>query len=145
MADHDETWDGPESRKNQAGFAVNSWSSLMSLLYVCIMAVGGISWGLKLETRIDKYADLQTSMRERFLADIATTQAILSKGMLPVTEVKIQNIENKLIHLEADIDECLRKKRISDPPSRTSVRASNMPPVVGDTTGPDVWRKLRHD
>lgn len=104
-------WDGMERRQSQSGFAVNNWSSLVSFMSVCLMAIGGISWGLKLESRIDKYADTQSSMRERFLADIATTQAVLSRGMLPVTQAKIESIENRLDKLEDDLDTCLRKSK----------------------------------
>lgn len=110
-----ETWDGVERRRSQEGFAVNSWSSLMSLLSICLMAVGGISWGLKLEGRIDKYQDTQASMRERFLADIATTQAIISRGMLPITEVKISAIEKRLDELQKDVDACVRKNKLGIP------------------------------
>ena len=105
------SWDGMERRQSQSGFAVNNWSSLVSFMSVCLMAIGGISWGLKLESRIDKYADTQSSMRERFLADIATTQAVLSRGMLPVTQAKIESIENRLDKLEDDLDTCLRKSK----------------------------------
>lgn len=110
-----DTWDGVERRKSQEGFAVNSWSSLMSLLSICLMAVGGISWGLKLEARIDKYQDTQSSMRERFLADIASTQAVISRGMLPITEVKIASIEKKLDELQKDVDACVRKNKLGYP------------------------------
>lgn len=108
-----EDWDGVDRRKTPDGFAVNSWSSLMSLLSICLMAVGGISWGLKLESRIDKYSDMQSSMRERFLADIATTQAVLARGMLPVTQAKIESIENRLDKVEDAVDACMRKGKNS--------------------------------
>lgn len=111
-----EGWDGVERRKAPDGFAVNSWSSLMSLLSICLMAVGGISWGLKLESRIDKYSDAQSSMRERFLADIATTQAVLARGMLPVTQAKIESIENRLDKVEDAVDACMRKGKNSSLP-----------------------------
>lgn len=107
-----EEWDGIERRKSQAdGFAINSWPSLLSLLSIGMMAVGGISWGLKLESRIDKYADQQTSMRERFLADLASTQAIVARGMLPVTEVKIQAIEMRLNKIDVELDQCIKKNK----------------------------------
>lgn len=109
---HDEEWDGVERRKSQLdGFAINSWPSLMSLMSICLMAIGGISWGLKLESRIDKYSELQSSMRERFLADLASTQAIVSRGMLPVTEVKIQAIEDRLDKIDAELDQCVKKSK----------------------------------
>ena len=121
MSDHEhhgrqqEAWDESAQRRSQSGFAINSWGNLMSFLSVCLMAIAGITWGLKLESRIDKYADLQSSMREQFLADIATTQAILSRGMLPVTEAKINAMENRMDKLEADIDICLRRSKASLP------------------------------
>ena len=105
-----EEWDGVDRRRD-SGFAVNSWASLASLMVVCVSAIGGISWGLKLESKIEKYSDSQTSMRERFLADIATTQSILSRGMLPITEVKIAAIEKRLDIVEKDVDHCMRKSK----------------------------------
>lgn len=108
-----DAWDGIERRKSQEGFAVNSWSSLVSFMSVCVMAVGGISWGLKLESRIDKYSDMQASMRERFLADLASTQAVIARGMLPVTEAKIHSIESRMDKLEDDVDSCLRRNKVS--------------------------------
>lgn len=112
----EESWDGQERRKLQEGFAVNNWSSLVSFLSVCLMAIGGISWGLKMESRIDKYSDAQSSMRERFLADIATTQAVLARGMLPVTQAKIESIENRLDKVEDAVDACMRKGKNSSLP-----------------------------
>ena len=94
-----------------SGFQVNSWASLASLMVVCISAIGGISWGLKLEARIDKYSDVQNSMRERFLADISTTQAIIARGVLPITEVKLASIERRLDEVEKDVDQCVRKSK----------------------------------
>lgn len=135
MSDH-ENWDGVERRKPQEGFAVNSWSSLVSLMSICMMAVGGISWGLKLEARIDKYTDLQTSLLARFLADLATTQSLVARGILPVTEAKLQAIEQRINGMERELKECLRKNRGSaDMQNRTSPRVSTMPPAMGDTAG----------
>lgn len=110
-----------ENSKNTSGFAIDSWANLASFSVVCVAALGGISWGLKLESRIDKYSDMQNSMRERFLADIATTQSLLARGILPVTEVKIQSIENRVNKLEVDIDQCVRKNKLTYPLSLDNV------------------------
>jgi hypothetical protein len=123
MSDHEEP--------SESGFALNNWGSLASFMSVCLMAIAGIAWGLKLETRIDKYVDVQASMRERLLADIATTQAILSRGMLPVTEAKILSIEKRLDSMEDDINTCLRKNSTN----RTSPRVSTSYPALGDKAG----------
>jgi hypothetical protein len=113
MLEHDE-WDGIERRKPQAGgFAVNSWPALAALTVVAVFGFGIISWGLKLEARIYKYADVQASMRERFLADLSTTQSILARGMLPVTEVKLQAFEKRMDNLEKEIDSCIRKNKVN--------------------------------
>lgn len=108
----------------------------MSLLTIALMAVGGISWSMKLDSRIDKYKDLQNSMREQFMADLATTQATLARGILPVTEVKMQSLEIRISALEENVNECLRKNRHSnDAPNRTSPRVSTVPPAMGDNAG----------
>ena len=98
-------------RHKDSGFAVNSWASLASLIVVCVSAIGGVSWGVKLEAKIDKYYEVQMSMRERFVSDLSATQAIISRGILPITEVKIAAIEKRIDSIEKDVDQCVRKSK----------------------------------
>lgn len=91
-----------EGCKNTNGFAINSWSSLVSFMSVCIMAIGGIAWGLKLEAKSDKQLDQIISTREKSLADI--------EKLSSVTELKLKSIDDKVFKLEQSIDAC--KKQI---------------------------------
>lgn len=111
-----------ENCKNTNGFAIDSWANLASLCMISVAALGGISWGLKLESRIDKYSENQGSMRERFLADLATTQSIVARGILPVTEVKIQAIESRISKLEQEVDQCVRKSKLTYPLSAEKIQ-----------------------
>ena len=49
--------------------------------------------------------------RERFLADLATTQAVIARGMLPVTEVKLEAMEKRIENIEKDVEILLQKSR----------------------------------
>lgn len=94
--------------KNSEGFAINSWSNLVSFASVCLMALGGISWGLKLEARIDRYAEQQITMRERALSELSGAQTL--------SGVKMQAMDDRITKVEQDLDECkgLAKKAWRD-------------------------------
>ena len=77
-----------ENFKNTNGFAIDSWSSLVSFMSVCIMAIGGIAWGLKLEAKSDKQLDQIISAREKSLADVEKLSSL--------TELKLQSIDDKI-------------------------------------------------
>lgn len=87
-----------ENCKNTNGFAIDSWSSLVSFMSVCIMAIGGISWGLKLEAKSDKQLDMIESVRERNRSEVEKVSSL--------TDLKIRSIDDKIFKLEQDIDAC---------------------------------------
>lgn len=87
-----------ENCKNTNGFAIDSWSSLVSFMSVCVMAIGGIAWGLKLEAKSDKQLDMIQSVREKNTLEVEKVSSL--------TDLKIRSIDDKIFKLEQDIDAC---------------------------------------
>lgn len=106
-----EPWDGTERRKSpEPGFALNSWSAVLSFLSVCLMGLGGITWGLKLESRIDKCVEAQAGMRDKLETDILNIRSIIDRGVLPVTAVRLETLEARVKSLDEGVSDCLRDR-----------------------------------
>ena len=99
-----------DRNKQQTSFSINSWPALQSLLSIAVMLFGGVAWGLKLESRIDMIAREHQEMHRQTEHAMTTIQEQLQRGILPITAVRIESLEEKIKNLSANLDECLKKQ-----------------------------------
>lgn len=103
-------WDGHERReKNQ--WSIDSWSALQSAATLLMMAVAGLVWGLKLENRIDLIGSAHKADIDKIEGKILVLETSTQKGILPVTEVRLNGLKSELDALRRDVDECVARKR----------------------------------
>lgn len=103
-------WNGRERReKNQ--WSIDSWSALQSAATLLMMAVAGLIWGIKLENRIDMMtAELRSEVVQ--LSDKQEkTDAMISRGILPITEIKMRAMEDRIVEIEKNVDACMGRKK----------------------------------
>lgn len=105
-----EEWDGHE-RREKSQWSIDSWSALQSAATLLMMAVAGLVWGLKLENRIDLIASAHTADIDKVSNKIANLESVTQKGILPVTEVRLHALENRVDAVAREVDECLNRKR----------------------------------
>jgi 1-aminocyclopropane-1-carboxylate deaminase/D-cysteine desulfhydrase-like pyridoxal-dependent ACC family enzyme len=107
MADE---WDGREMReKNQ--WSIDSWSALQSAATLLMMAVAGLIWGLKLEGRIDLIGTTHKADMDKIEGKVLMLETATQKGILPVTEVRMNGLKSEIDALRRDVDECAARKR----------------------------------
>jgi hypothetical protein len=82
-----------DDEKAAPGFTINSWQQVQSILYVLVMLVAGIAWGLKLEARIDRADD-----------GIKNAEQQLAHGILPITEERMSRMDTENRRLLADLE-----------------------------------------
>lgn len=70
-------------------FGISSWADVGSLAGLVLIGVGVISWGLKLESRIDA--------KDRRLDAL---EAQVGNGILPRAEERISDLERRINRLE---------------------------------------------
>ena len=89
----------------------------MAILSLVGLACGGLVWGMKLESRYDSLdARIQNhrsetvSMVEAIRLEMAATRgdiqevkALLQRGVLPVTEVRLQNLDSRVNSVEKEL------------------------------------------
>lgn len=93
---------------------IQSWSDVIAVLSLAGVIFGGAAWGLRLEAR---YSELDSRIMghrvevqqliEQVRAEIAVVQSgvidiksLVQRGVLPVTEVRLQTIEARLTEIE---------------------------------------------
>lgn len=103
--------DGRE-RREKSQWSIDSWSALQSAATILMMAVAGLIWGLKLESRIDMISSAHQADTEKFAGKILALEVVTQKGILPVTEVRLQSLEGQINTLQRDIDTCMGRKEI---------------------------------
>lgn len=97
-----------ESKK---GWAMDSWSALQSAATLLMMAVAGLVWGLKLESRIDLIASMYTRDTEKLGSKVQSLETTMQRGVLPVTEVRLESLEEQIDDLRKIIEDCNRARR----------------------------------
>ena len=104
-----EKWDDHERReKNQ--WSIDSWSALQSAATLLMMAIAGLVWGLKLENRIDMIESSHKSDMEKLDGKIANLETSTQKGILPITEVRLNALENRVDGMAKEINECIKRR-----------------------------------
>jgi len=63
-----------------------------------LLAISGLVWGMKLEARYDKLEERQISISMR----IASLEELVSKGILPRSEEKINSLDRRITQVEKD-------------------------------------------
>lgn len=101
---------GREQRERNQ-WAIDSWSSLQSAATLLMMAVAGLVWGLKLESRIDMIASQHKADMDKMDGKVGDLEQATQKGILPVTEVRLNALENQVGSIRRELDECTGKKR----------------------------------
>ena len=86
-------------KAGSSGFGINSWGDAQSMLFVAIMLLGGIAWGLKLEWRGDE----QTVKIDSLRADISAVAGRVDKGILPITAVELEAVKERVAANQDDI------------------------------------------
>lgn len=71
--------------QKQQAFSLNSWPALQSLLTIILIAIGGVAWGLKLETRLDNLKDRMYSLEEQ-----------TGGGKFPVAIERLNNVATQI-------------------------------------------------
>lgn len=105
-------WDGIERRKTPPAMALNSWPAIQSFATLILMAIAGIAWGLKLETRLDVEEKNLSEVKTQVLTNYQDVRNALAKGILPIAEVRIAWLENEIKELRGELADCVgRVKR----------------------------------
>jgi len=73
-----------------------SW--IRDLFPLVLLAISGLVWGMKLEARYDKLEERQISISMR----IASLEELVSKGILPRSEEKINSLDRRITQVEKD-------------------------------------------
>ena len=88
-------------KQKEASF--RSW--VRDLFPLVLLAISGLVWGMKLESRYDKIEERQTTMSIR----VAALEEVVSRGILPRTEERfsstdrsLNNFDKRLEKLEQD-------------------------------------------
>lgn len=93
---------------------IQSWSDVIAVLSLGGLILGGVAWGLRLEnrysnldSRISAHRTEVQQLIEQVRVEIATVnsgvidiKALVQRGVLPVTEVRLQTIESRLTEIE---------------------------------------------
>jgi hypothetical protein len=110
--DCDVNWDGLERRREPSshevyayidrkmaepgGLKIKTFSDINAALSIAVVMLGGIAWGLKLESRID------SATKE--IIDIRT---MMSRGILPVAEERLISLTARLDRREQEAERAL--------------------------------------
>jgi hypothetical protein len=110
--DCDVNWDGLERRREPSshevyryidqkmaepgGLKIKTFSDVNAALSIAVVMLGGIAWGLKLESRID------AATKE--IIDIRT---MISRGILPVAEERLVSLTARLDRREQEAERAL--------------------------------------
>jgi hypothetical protein len=103
-------WDGRE-RRNKSQWSIDSWSALQSAATLLMMAVAGLVWGLKLEGRIDLIGTTHKADMDKLEGKVLMVETATQKGILPVTEARMNGLKSEIDALRRDVDECVARKR----------------------------------
>jgi hypothetical protein len=86
-------------KAEHSGFGVKSWADINNVVFVGIMLLGCIGWGLKLEWRIDAH---QAEVEE-IKNNVTALEVKVDKGILPITLVELTSVKEKLAVIREDL------------------------------------------
>jgi hypothetical protein len=108
----DHGWDGIERRRDPdshevyayidrkmaepGGLKIKTFSDINAALSIAVVMLGGIAWGLKLETRIDSAVKEAVEVR-----------TMVAKGILPVAEERLGSLTARLDRREQEAERAL--------------------------------------
>jgi len=75
------------------GYAVRSWGDIVAVATLLAMFLGCVAWGLKLEARNDTLQIVHTADIQRLTAEVSALKIIISRGILPRAEERIDRID----------------------------------------------------
>lgn len=104
---------------------VRSWSDIHALIWVGVTIIGGIAWGLKLESRIDSLVS-ENRTKDVHIVEIDKT---LDKGILPLTEERLQRMHADLVRLQGQCDSlqlAIQKINLDIERNRSRMKASDL-------------------
>jgi hypothetical protein len=88
-----------------AAAAPKTWGDLASMMIIMSALIGGIAWGLKLESKIES-VDVKSEARTNSMyANISELKATVGHGILPITEERIRYIEAQILEIRDDKNE----------------------------------------
>lgn len=96
-----EGWDGRERRKPR--WAIDNWSSLQGATSLLLLCLAGIVGGVKLISRLDVLSEHLDRVEQK----VSSIEAQTSRGILPVTQVRIESVEERLRSLATRLEDCL--------------------------------------
>ena len=81
------------------GYALRSWGDVVAVATLLSLFLGCVAWGLKLEARYDTQQLIYNADIKELNRDVAALKAIVSRGILPRSEERIDRIDetDKLI------------------------------------------------
>jgi len=98
-------WDGvTERRAATPQFALNSWPAVQSFVVLIASMVAGIAWGLKLESKIDFLQQNFIDKQANITLELRAINDKLAKGILPITELKVNQLEGDLADLKHKVE-----------------------------------------
>jgi hypothetical protein len=77
-------------------FKVRTLSDLQALLSLGVVLIGGIVWGIKLESNIEKQRE-----------EVATVRTTLARGILPLAEERLASLTARLDRREQEANQAM--------------------------------------
>lgn len=77
-------------------FKLRTLSDLQALLSLAVVLIGGIVWGSRLESKIEKAAEEQQSIR-----------SVIARGILPVAEERLISLTARLDRREQEANQAM--------------------------------------
>lgn len=105
-------WEGNERRKHPTehevyryidqqleskSLRISSFADIYHVLSIVMVLVGGVAWGLKLESKIEVVQQEQSEMT-----------ASVQKGILPVTEERLSSLTSRLDRREQESEKAMQ-------------------------------------
>ena len=78
-----------------------TWTELAALAMILTSALAGVTWGLKLESRID----ITNATMVEIVLQHKQLQSILDRGILPITEERLKSLSIRIELIQREIDE----------------------------------------
>ena len=85
--------------KKSGKFAVDSWQSVQSVMWIGALLLGCLAWGLKLEWRSYE----QDRKTEMLRMDVVAMENKIDKGILPIAAVELRSLKEQLVIFADDI------------------------------------------
>ena len=85
-------------------FHPRTWSDLYAIVCIASAMFAGVTWGLKLESRI---SELDNHLRYRVSeveADSKHFEEIIGKGILPITEERLDRLQKDVSKIQNTLD-----------------------------------------